>query len=95
MNFGIPLKKLQVNATVTDSIVQIDFIQTFKNDSEFAIESSFTFPSDPEIVISKMFINVGERVIETKVVNKEQAEEKYDDAVSGGNMAAILTQKKD
>ena len=69
MSFGIPLKKLQVNGTVTDSIAQIEFIQTFKNDSEFAIESSFTFPSDPEIVISKMIIKVGERVIETKVVD--------------------------
>ena len=73
MSFGIPLKKLQVNGTVTDSIAQIEFIQTFKNDSEFAIESSFTFPSDPEIVISKMIIKVGDRVIETKVVDEAQA----------------------
>ena len=70
MSFGIPLKKLKVNATVTDSIAQIEFIQTFKNDSDFAIESSFTFPSDPEIVISKMTIKVGERVIETKVIDQ-------------------------
>ena len=73
MSFGIPLKKLQVNGTVTDSIAQIEFIQTFQNDSEFAIESSFTFPSDPEIVISKMIIKVGDRVIETKVVDEAQA----------------------
>lgn len=68
-NFGIPLQKLSVTGTITDSIAQIEFSQTFKNDSEFSIESSFTFPSDPEIVISKMTVKIGERLIETKVID--------------------------
>jgi hypothetical protein len=67
-SYGIPLKKFQLNATVTDSIAQVEFIQTFKNDSDCALEAAFTFPSDPEIVISKMLIKLGDRIIESKVM---------------------------
>jgi hypothetical protein len=55
----------------------------------------FTFPSDPEYVISKMLIKLGDKTIESKVMDQAKAAEKFDDAVSGGNAAAMLTQKKD
>jgi hypothetical protein len=42
-----------------------------------------------------MLIKLGDKTIESKVMDQDKAAEKFDDAVSGGNAAAMLTQKKD
>lgn len=42
-----------------------------------------------------MQITLGDKTIEAKVMEKEKAEEKYDDAIAAGNMAALLAEKNE
>jgi hypothetical protein len=37
------------------------------------IETTYMFPSDPDIVVSKMIVTVGEKTIESKIMEKEKA----------------------
>lgn len=41
-----------------------------------------------------MLITVGDKTVETKVMEKEKAEAKYDDAAAAGNFAALLQESK-
>ena len=42
-----------------------------------------------------MLITLGDKTIEAKVMEKEKAQQKYDDAIAAGNMAALLSEKND
>ena len=46
-------------------------------------------PIHQEYGISKLVIQVGDNVIEGKILEKQKAQEKYDDAVASGHTAAI------
>lgn len=59
------------------------------------IEVAFKFPKEDNCVISKMSIKLGDTLIQAKVQDKVKAEEKYDDAVGEGNLAALLQEKDD
>jgi len=48
-------------------------------------------PVDPDMVVNNLTIKIGDKEIEAKVMEKEKAQEKYDDAVSSGK-AAVMAQ---
>ena len=60
-----------------------------------SVEVTFKFPKEENSVISKMLITIGDKTIEAKVMEKEKAEQKYDDAIAAGNMAALLSEKNE
>ena len=66
-----------------------------KKEDEKSVEVTFKFPKEENSVISKMQITLGDKTIEAKVEDKDKAQEKYDDAISAGNMAALLTEKNE
>ena len=41
-------------------------------------------------IIAGMKITVGDKMIEAKIMEKEKAQEKYDDAISSGNMGVMM-----
>ena len=55
-----------------------------------AIECEFSFPKLPNCTISKMIIQIGDQVVHTVIMEKEKAEERYDDIIAAGNAAVIL-----
>eukprot|EP00347_Sterkiella_histriomuscorum_P014103 403362158 len=87
-------KSQHIEVTVQNSIATIRLTQVFKNELEDAVEATYSFPTDPDIIVSKLQIELGDRIVEGKVMEKQQAREKYDDAIAGGN-AAVLVQEKE
>jgi hypothetical protein len=47
------------------------------------------FPVDPLATVSGLTIQVGDKTIEAKIEPKEDAKEKYDDAMASGKMAVM------
>ena len=58
------------------------------------IEVTFQFPKEAESVISKMKLTVGSKTIEAMIMENEKAEQKYDDQIAKGNVAALLKKSK-
>lgn len=52
-------------------------------------------PSNPDLVIAKMKIKVGDREITGIVKDKDIARVTYDDAIASGHQAGILEMKED
>ena len=61
--------------------------------SEKPIESTFEFPLDKDVVVSKLICMIDDKVVEAKVQNKEEAKEKYDDAIASGKTAVYAERK--
>ena len=59
------------------------------------LELTFRFPKVKGALVSRLSISIGDdRVIEARVMEKERAEEKYDDAVAAGHGAVKMTETK-
>jgi Ca-activated chloride channel family protein len=66
----------------------------FVNDLEDPVEATYMFPTDPDqhTVVSKLLIEMDDKIVEGKVFEKEKAKEKYEDALAGGH-AAVMVQE--
>ena len=84
-----------IEAKVSDSLAKINITQIFKNELDQAVEATYSFPTDPDMVLGSLTIELGDRVVKGKVFEKEKAQEKYDDAIAGGNAAVLVKEKED
>jgi hypothetical protein len=57
------------------------------NGDQNPIECTFEFPLDNQTVVSKLVAQIGDKVIEATIQEKEEAKEKYGDAIASGNAA--------
>lgn len=66
----------------------------FINELEEPVEATYQFPTDPDqhTVVSNVLFQLGDKEVEGKVIGKEKAQERYDDAIAGGN-AALMVQE--
>ena len=74
---------------VTNVIAVIDVVQTFFNDSESPLEVTLKFPIEKDHALGKLTIQIGDTIIEGKIMSKVKAEEKYEDAMAGGHTAVM------
>ena len=95
ISYGVPLKEIDINVVVNDVFATISMTQTYINDIDSPIEATLTFPSEKDVLVSQMIVTLDDKVIESKIMKKEEAEEKYDDAIASGKSAFLLNELKD
>ena len=66
----------------------------FINDSEEPVEATYQFPTDSQTVVSRLHFQLGDRSVEGRVQSKEKAQERYDDALAGGNAAVLVKENE-
>jgi hypothetical protein len=86
----IPLKKSHLEAKVFNSAVNIKYSQTYNNDSKKPIEVVYKFPADDFFSVTGFKIKMDDKEIDTQIMEKEEAKQKYDDQVAQGNTAAKI-----
>jgi hypothetical protein len=107
----LPLRDMTVNVEIRDSIAIIRLNQIYLNPSDpiycekhkedgeksksTPIEVSFKFPKEDKSIISEMRLTIGDKTVEAMIMQKEKAQEKYDDAIAAGSAAVILKQGQD
>jgi len=89
-NKEIPLKTSHLSANVKDSVASMTYTQTYVNNEKVPLECIYKFPIDAYFTVTGMKITVGEKEIDAVIMEKEEAKEKYDDAVAAGHTAAKI-----
>ena len=69
--------------------------QYFTNELENPIELTIHFPIIKKISLSKFVVTIDDKVIVSKVMPKEKAEEKYNDSLASGNVGVISRYEED
>ncbi|HSD87912.1 MAG TPA: VIT domain-containing protein, partial [Kofleriaceae bacterium] len=93
---GAPLSMLDskiavhVRGPIAESIVS----QTFRNDTDRATEATYIFPLPADAAVSAMEIETGARTIRASIETREQAQQRYERAVSEGVGAGLLDQER-
>lgn len=86
-----PQVSLQAHATILSSISRTVLTQAFTNPSTMpAKEVSYTFPLYDGVSVVGFTCRVGDRVLQSQVKTREQANEDYTQAVEHGQAASIL-----
>lgn len=89
----MPLQGVNYHIKASNSLLKTKLHLTYINDSETKVEAQLEMPSNPDLVIAKMRIKVGDKEITGVVKEKYRAREIYDDAVAGGHQAGLLQMK--
>ena len=92
----LPLKSVDLKGQLNGSIASIDLQLTYQNEShESAMECAFDFPITANSIVSKLVACIGDRVVECSIRDKEEAKQRYEDAIAGGHAAVLGDKKKD
>ena len=78
-----------------NSIATVDLSQRFENNTDNPLEITLKIPVDPDYAVGKLIIELGDNIIEGKVLEKQKAAEKYEDAISQGHTAALAKETDD
>ena len=92
----LPLQKVDVKCTIAGSLVTLDAELHYKNPLEDEpLEATYEFPLDKTTVFSKLQAQIDGRTVTAKVQEKEEAKERYDDAVASGKAAVLAERDSD
>lgn len=93
-NAVIPLKSTKVDVKISGNIAQIHIAQTYHNKGNIPIEAKYIFPLSTQAAVHKMQMTIGDRTINAKIFEKQEAQRVYDKALKEGKRAAKLDQHR-
>ena len=86
---ALPLENTTVDVLVSGPYAELTIEQTFSNPNEEFIEAIYSFPLHQEAAVDQMWMRFGDRIIEGKVHEREEAKKLYEEAKEAGNAAAL------
>ena len=88
---NIPLKSIHWNIDTIGPLADYEFIQTFINNYTKILETEYIFPIESGMTVRKCIIENDGKVVETKIMEKEKANELYETSIKEGNTAYTLS----
>ena len=78
-----------INTELNEFYAKTLITQYYKNYSDNPVELILKFPYNSKVQFSKFTLEMNNQIVVSKVLDKEKAEEKYNDAIASGNIGAI------
>lgn len=93
-NTYIPLKQVHFQVEMQQGFADVTLHQHYTNDADHALETLFMLPKADTFILSKIIVEFtlqdgSIEHLETKVMEREQAQYRYDDAVASGQSAVM------
>ena len=85
----IQIRDHHVNVVINNGFAMTEVQQTFYNPNNQDIEAMYSFPLPKNASLSEVTIYVGEREINGEVLEKQKAQQVYEDEKSRGNEAGL------
>ena len=97
-NYKLTLDKIEENVVKIDVelnefYAKTEVTQYYINHSNNPVELVLKFPYDSSVQFSKFTLDINGKKVNSKVIEKEKAKEKFNDALASGNTGAISSQK--
>lgn len=86
----VALCDVAVTAVLADLLAEVTLTQTYRNDEDINIEATYTFPLPVDAVLLSLDVMLGGRRLRGTVVEKSEAEDRYEDAIGDGDAAVML-----
>lgn len=86
----IALKGVKAHARLQGLLAEVEVEQSYQNPRDTNIETVYTFPLPFGAVLLGLEVEIAGKKLAGKVVEKKEAERRYEDAVTDGNSAVML-----
>lgn len=90
----LPLKSTQADVQIAGVIADVRVTQVYKNEGKTPLEAIYVFPASTRAAVYGMKMQIGERTIEAKIKEREQARQDYETAKNQGKSASLLEQQR-
>jgi hypothetical protein len=91
---GLPLKSTDVKVNISGVIADVTVEQTYANVGTHPIEAIYIFPGSTSAAVYGMQMQVGQRILEAKIEEKNKAREIYTKAKEKGKRTSLLEQHR-
>ena len=89
-----PLKQTDVDVSITGVIADVTVKQSYANMGSGVINGQYIFPGSTRAAVHGMKMVIGDRVIQAKIKEKEQARKTFETAKKEGKNASLLEQQR-
>lgn len=90
----IPLKSSKTDVQIAGTIAHVHVTQVYQNKGTQAIEAKYVFPLSTQAAVHKMQMTLGERIVNAKIYERQEAQKVYKTALNEGKRAAKLDQDR-
>ena len=91
----LPLKKVEIKGELRGALATTCVEMTYLNPHEDRpLECKYSFPLEKSTMLANLEVSIDDRVMITKIIDKEDAKEKYDDSVAAGKAVVMAERKK-
>ncbi len=87
---AIILEEVRAEASINDLLAEVAVTQRYRNPEATNIEAIYTFPLPLDGVLLGFEVEIGDRRLAGTVVEKAEAERRYEDAITDGDAAVLL-----
>jgi len=91
----LPLERVNATGSLSNSLFEMSVEQHYRNSASRNIETVYTFPLMPDAVLLSLELQIGERRLSGTAVPVAKARQDYEEALEGGNTAALLEKSSD
>ncbi len=91
----IPLQNIDILADVVGSVAQVVMTQRYGNHLEGPVEAKFVFPLPADAQVEDVQMQIGRRRITSRIRERQQATEAYEDARDAGHHAVLVEQERE
>ena len=91
---AVVLEEVQAEASINDLLAEVTVKQRYRNPDDTNIEAVYTFPLPLDGVLLGFEVEIGDRKLVGTVVEKSDAERRYEDAITDGDAAILLEQSE-
>ncbi len=90
----LPMLDSKLEVTIRGPIIEVIVTQRFANRGDQATEATYIFPLPADAAVSAMWIQTGGKTVHAKVAKRAEAQQRYEEAVRAGVVAAVLDQER-
>jgi len=87
---AVALKGVDVQAELTGLMSNVSITQNYQNIENTNIEAVYTFPLPLDAVLLDLTVTLGDKTLKGKIIEKQQAEAQYEEAITDGDSAIML-----
>ncbi len=89
------LRHTEIVAEIHAGVARVTMVQHFQNPYDAPLEATYLLPLPADAAVDTMELQVGDRVTEAWVMERDAARQLYEDAVEEGKRAALLEQERE
>jgi Ca-activated chloride channel family protein len=93
-NAVIPLKSSKTDVKISGTIAHVRVTQIYQNEGRQTIEAKYVFPLSTQAAVHKIQMTIGNRIVNAKIYEKQEAQKVYEKALDEGKRAVKLDQHR-